>query len=80
MENIKGKVKYLITVAVLLMVNVFFSFYNFQLDLTKEKRYSLDDSTQQIIVAVNKPVKVHLYLGEIYRLIIKILQQPLRSY
>ena len=62
-ENIKGKVKYLITVAVLLMVNVFFSFYNFQLDLTKEKRYSLDDSTQQIIGAVSKPVKIHLYLG-----------------
>jgi gliding-associated putative ABC transporter substrate-binding component GldG len=45
------------------MVNIFFSFSNFHLDLTKEKRYTLNESTQQIIGAVNKPVKVHLYLG-----------------
>ena len=63
MENIKGKVKYIITVAVLISFNVFFSFYNFQLDLTKEQRYTLGDSTQQIIAAINKPARVHLYLG-----------------
>jgi len=62
-ENIKGKVKYLITVAVLISFNVFFSFYNFQLDLTKEQRYTLHENTRQIIAAINKPAKVHLYLG-----------------
>jgi ABC-2 type transport system permease protein len=62
-ENIKGKVKYLITVAVLISFNVFFSFYNFQLDLTKEQRYTLHENTHQIIAAINKPAKVHLYLG-----------------
>ncbi len=62
-ENIKGKVKYIITVAILVSFNVFFSFYNFQLDLTKEQRYTLSESTTQIISAINKPVKIHLYLG-----------------
>ena len=63
MENIKGKVKYIITVAVLISFNVFFSIYNFQLDLTKEHRYTLSESTTQIVSAINKPVKIHLYLG-----------------
>ena len=63
MENIKGKVKYIITVAVLISFNVFFSIYNFQLDLTKEQRYTLHESTEQIIAAINKPARVHLYLG-----------------
>ncbi len=62
-ENIKGKVKYIITVAILVSFNVFFSFYNFQLDLTKEQRYTLSESTTQIVSAINKPVKIHLYLG-----------------
>ena len=63
MENIKGKVKYIITVAVLISFNIFFSFYNFQLDLTKEQRYTLHESTTEIIAAINKPARVHLYLG-----------------
>jgi ABC-2 type transport system permease protein len=63
MENIKGKVKYIITVAALISFNIFFSIYNFQLDLTKEQRYTLHESTTEIIVAINKPARVHLYLG-----------------
>jgi gliding-associated putative ABC transporter substrate-binding component GldG/gliding motility-associated ABC transporter permease protein GldF len=63
MENIKGKVKYIITVAVLISFNVFFSFNNFQLDLTKEHRHTLSESTTQIVSAINKPIKIHLYLG-----------------
>jgi gliding-associated putative ABC transporter substrate-binding component GldG len=62
-ENIKGKVKYLIIVAALLIINVFFSLYSFQFDLTKEQRYTFSESTQQIVSAIKKPVKVHLYLG-----------------
>ena len=63
MENIKGKVKYIITVAFLISFNIFFSIYNFQLDLTKEQRYTLHESTTEIIAAINKPARVHLYLG-----------------
>ena len=63
MENIKGKVKYIITVAILISFNVFFSIYNFQLDLTKEQRYTLHESTTEINAAINKPARVHLYLG-----------------
>ena len=63
MENIKGKVKYIITVAVLISFNIFFSIYNFQLDLTKEQRYTLHESTTEIIATINKPARVHLYLG-----------------
>ena len=62
-ENIKGKIKYLITVAPLIIINVFFSLYSFQFDLTKEQRYTFSESTQQIVSAIKKPVKVHLYLG-----------------
>ena len=62
-ENIKGKVKYLITVGALISVNVFFSLYSFQLDLTKDHRFTLSKSTVQIVASIQKPVKVHLYLG-----------------
>jgi gliding-associated putative ABC transporter substrate-binding component GldG len=62
-ENIKGKVKYLITVGALIFINVFFSFYNFQFDLTKEHRYTYNESTKQIVAAIVKPIKIHLYLG-----------------
>jgi len=62
-ENIRGKVKYIITVAALMMVNLFFSLYTSQLDLTKEHRYTLSESSQQIVAALKNPVKIHLYLG-----------------
>ena len=62
-ENIKGKVKYLVSVGLLVVLNVFFSIYSFQLDLTKEKRYTLSKSSEAIIASIHKPVKVHLYLG-----------------
>ncbi|MFA9205928.1 MAG: gliding motility-associated ABC transporter substrate-binding protein GldG [Burkholderiaceae bacterium] len=62
-ENIKGKVKYAITVGALIIINVFFSLYSYQLDLTKEHRYTFSESTEKIVSAIRKPVKIHLYLG-----------------
>ena len=46
---------------------MFFNYLAFvfplQLDLTKEHRYTLSKSSSQIIQGVQKPVKIHLYLG-----------------
>jgi gliding-associated putative ABC transporter substrate-binding component GldG len=63
MEQIKGAVKYLLLLFVLLVVNYAAAVITWQLDFTKDHRYTLSESSKQIIKQVETPVKVHLYLG-----------------
>ena len=63
LENIKAKFKYLAALVFILVFNYLAFVWPLQLDLTKEHRYTLSSSTKQIIHAVQKPVKIHLYLG-----------------
>ena len=63
LENIKAKFKYLATLAFILIINYISFGWPMQLDLTKEHRYTLSESSTQIIQKVENPVKIHLYLG-----------------
>jgi ABC-2 type transport system permease protein len=63
MEQIKGAVKYLLLLFVLLIVNYAATVITWQIDFTKDHRYTLSESSKQIIKQVETPVKVHIYLG-----------------
>ena len=63
LENIKAKFKYIVTLALILIINYIAFVWPTQFDLTKEHRYTLSESSKQIIQKVENPVKIHLYLG-----------------
>ena len=63
LENIKAKFKYIVSLSFILVFNYLAFVFPLQLDLTKEHRYTLSASTKQIIHGVERPVKIHLYLG-----------------
>lgn len=63
MEQIKGAVKYLVLLIVLLIVNYGAAVITLQVDFTKDKRYTLSKSSKEIIKQLETPVKVHVYLG-----------------
>ena len=62
-ENIKAKFKYLVAVVFILVLNFVAFEWPLQIDLTKEHRYTLSESSKQIIKKIENPVKIHLYLG-----------------
>ncbi len=63
LENIKAKFKYVVTLALILMFNYIAFVWPIQIDFTKEQRYTLSESSKQIIQKVENPIKIHLYLG-----------------
>lgn len=63
LENIKAKFKYLVAIFFILIFNYIAFVWPKQLDLTKEHRYTLSESSTQIIQNVQNPVIIHLYLG-----------------
>ncbi len=63
LENIKAKFKYIATLAFILIINYIAFVWPTQIDLTKEHRYTLGESSKQIIQKIQSPVKIHLYLG-----------------
>jgi ABC-2 type transport system permease protein len=62
-EQIKGSIKYLILLFIILIANYTSTVYTLQLDLTKDHRYTIAENSKQIVKEVEVPVKVHLYLG-----------------
>ena len=62
-ENLKGKIKYLFLLMAIIGSNYLSNTFPFQLDLTKEKRYTLSASSTEVITQITAPVTVHLYLG-----------------
>ena len=63
LENLKGKIKYLFLLMAIIVANYLSSVYPMQLDLTKEKRYTLSPSSANVITQIKKPLTIHLYLG-----------------
>jgi gliding-associated putative ABC transporter substrate-binding component GldG len=63
LENIKAKFKYIVTISLILVLNYFAFVWPLQLDLTKEHRYTLSNSSKEIIQKVPSSIKIHLYLG-----------------
>jgi gliding-associated putative ABC transporter substrate-binding component GldG len=62
-EYIQGKVKYGILLFAIILINYIANIFPLQWDLTKEKRYTLSETSKQIIAQVQQPVTIHLYLG-----------------
>jgi ABC-2 type transport system permease protein len=62
-EYIQGKIKYGIFLFLIIGFNYAVHLFPIQWDLTKEKRYTLSETSKQIISQIELPVKVHLYLG-----------------
>lgn len=62
-ENIKEKSASIIGLITILVINFASSWTSWQLDLTKDQRYTLSSATKQIIQQVQQPIKLHLYLG-----------------
>ncbi len=62
-ENLKGKIKYLLLLIAILVANYLSNLFPIQLDLTKEQRYTLSTSSNEVISQIKTPVTVHLYLG-----------------
>ncbi|SFH87236.1 gliding motility-associated ABC transporter substrate-binding protein GldG [Halpernia frigidisoli] len=46
----------------LILISGIFGVYKFRLDLTKEKRYTLSDSTIKVLNSVKKPMTIDVYL------------------
>jgi ABC-2 type transport system permease protein len=63
LENIKAKFKYIAAIVFILMLNYVAFISPLQLDFTKEHRYTLSESSKQIIQKAQSPVKIHLYMG-----------------
>ena len=62
-EQIKGKLNYTFIIIAIVVLNYLTTLFNVQLDLTKDKRYTLSVNSKRIIKEVAQPVKIHLYLG-----------------
>lgn len=62
-ENLRGAVKNIFVLLSLILINYIGVLFPLQYDLTKEQRYTLSDSSKDIISQVQVPVKIHLYLG-----------------
>lgn len=56
------KKQYVVIAVLLLLLAGVFGFYKFRVDLTQEKRYTLSDTTVQILENISKPVTVDVYL------------------
>ena len=62
-EQLSGKFKYSWVLFVMLVLIYLSQLYPLQLDLTKDQRYTISDQSTILVQAVQKPVKIHLYLG-----------------
>jgi ABC-2 type transport system permease protein len=62
-EQVNGKIKYILSIVLILAINFSTSYFPFQWDLTKDHRYTLSESSTQIVKGVELNTKIHLYLG-----------------
>ncbi len=62
-EQLAGKFKYSWLLILILLLNYLSHLFPFQIDLTKDQRYSISDQSKNLIQQVNQPVKIHVYLG-----------------
>lgn len=62
-ENISQQKQSILLFTVVALLNIGAFYFPLQLDLTKDKRYTLSNTSKQIIQSVQDPIKIHLYLG-----------------
>ncbi|MFM2439223.1 MAG: hypothetical protein RLZ16_220 [Bacteroidota bacterium] len=63
LEKIAGKIKFVFVLVILIALNYGSVIVPLQLDLTKEHRYTLSNSSKEIIKQLQAPVKIHVYLA-----------------
>jgi ABC-2 type transport system permease protein len=62
-EQIKGRIKYLIILLVIIFLNYTSTSLPIQIDLTKDHRFTISEGAKEVIKQIDKPIKIHLYLG-----------------
>jgi gliding-associated putative ABC transporter substrate-binding component GldG len=62
-EQLSGKFKYSWVLFGMLLLNYLSVVYPFQIDLTKDHRYTISATSKKIIQDLDQPVHIHLYLG-----------------
>ena len=62
-ENISKQKQSLLFFGSIVLVNLLAIFFPVQLDLTKDKRFSLGNTSKDILHTVQSPMKIHVYLG-----------------
>ena len=59
-EQIKGKLRYIIVILAIVVVNYLSNIFPVQIDLTKDQRYTLSDNSDKIIKDADLNIKIHL--------------------
>jgi ABC-2 type transport system permease protein len=62
-ENITQQKQSIFLFAIIIVINILSAYFPLQLDLTKDKRYTLSTTSKDILHSVQNPIKIHLYLG-----------------
>jgi ABC-2 type transport system permease protein len=62
-EQIKGRVKFIILLLVILFLNYTCTLLPLQFDLTKDHRFTISNGSKEVVRQIEKPVRIHLYLG-----------------
>ena len=62
-ENISHQKQSVFLFATIVVFNLVASYFPFQLDLTKDQRYTISKQSKSILESVQTPVKIHVYLG-----------------
>jgi len=63
MEQVQKRKSPIYILLVMVALNFGASWTSFQLDLTKDKRFTLNEHTKDIVSSIDQPIMVHLYLG-----------------
>lgn len=62
-ENISQQKQSIFLFILVVALNIGAFYFPVQIDLTKDKRYTLGDTSKQIIQGIQNPIQIHLYLG-----------------
>ena len=62
-ENISHQKQSVFLFAIIVVLNIATSYFPFQVDLTKDQRYTISKQSQLILASVEQPIKIHVYLG-----------------
>ena len=58
----KNVIKIFLSIVILIVVNFLAGEFNQRLDITKDKRYTLSETTKQIVKNIHEPAVVKVYL------------------
>ncbi len=78
-KRLKSYLRFSLFILLLFILNTIFSKYPFHLDLTQEKRYSLNPKTIQLLKSLDAPINIKIYLKGNIPLKFKNFQRVLRQ-